>query len=70
MPTRTRKTPSPKNALVATSKAQRLDDAAVETVSVNVAIPVALHRAVRIKTLTDDLTLAEAVTAALQAWVK
>lgn len=40
------------------------------TVSINVALPTAVHRKLRVKALHENMTLAEAVTAAVTAWAK
>jgi hypothetical protein len=39
-------------------------------VAINVALPVALHRKLRVKAINDDLTLPQAVAAAITAWAK
>ena len=38
-------------------------------VSINVPLPADLHRKVRIKAVVDDMTIKDAVIAALEAWV-
>ena len=49
------------------------DDASAGSLSdrvfINVAIPVALHRRLRIRQITDDLVMRDVVTAALEAWL-
>jgi hypothetical protein len=40
------------------------------TVLINIPLPNDLHRKLRIRCLTDDLSLAEAVTLAVDAWLK
>lgn len=65
MPTDT-KTPTPTPA-----KPRRRVTAKKPThVSINVALPVAVHRALRIKAIQEGIDLAEAVTAAVKAWTK
>lgn len=43
---------------------------AVEVVGVNVRVPATLHRAAKVACALHDLTWDEAVTEALEAWVK
>ena len=39
------------------------------TVTVNIPLPVDLHRALRLKAVASDLTMKDAITAAVAAWV-
>jgi hypothetical protein len=39
-------------------------------VSINVSLPAHLHRQLRIKAITEDLSLTEAVAAAVGEWVE
>jgi len=57
----------PTNALQTNPTRPRAADA---TVGINVAIPYDLHRKLRIKAIQLDLTLVEAVTAAVETWVQ
>lgn len=41
-----------------------------ETVTINVAVPVALHRKLRIRAINEDLTLSEAIAAAVKEWTR
>ena len=44
--------------------------AAKRTVAINVPLPETVHRKLRLKAVREDLTLAEAITAAVTAWTK
>jgi hypothetical protein len=39
------------------------------TIAVNIPIPAELHRRLKIKAITEDLSMREAITAAIEAWV-
>jgi predicted HicB family RNase H-like nuclease len=41
-----------------------------KTVGVNVNLPATVHRRLRVKAINADLSLTQAVTAAVEAWVK
>jgi hypothetical protein len=41
-----------------------------KTVAINVQLPIAVHRKLRLKALHQEMTLAEAVTAAVSAWTR
>lgn len=41
-----------------------------ETVSINVSLPFALHRQLRVKAIENDLDLAAAISAAVAVWIK
>jgi hypothetical protein len=41
-----------------------------KTVAINVALPQAVHRKLRVKALNQEMTLAEAVAAAVAAWTR
>jgi hypothetical protein len=41
-----------------------------DTVGVNVPIPTALHRKLRIRAIQEDMTLAEAIAAAVKEWTR
>ena len=57
------------NALVS-SKARRKPKATGKTVAVNVALPAAVHKRVRMKAIAEELTLEQAITAACECWIK
>jgi hypothetical protein len=39
-------------------------------VAINVALPASVHRRLRVKAINDDMTLTQAVTAAVEQWTK
>lgn len=41
-----------------------------KTVAINVQLPEAVHRKLRVKAINQQMTLAEAVAAAVQAWTR
>ena len=67
-PAKTAKTPKPTTALVQKAPPRRGTPAV--KVAINVSLPVQLHRKLRVRQIEEDLTLAEAVEAAVTAWVK
>jgi hypothetical protein len=40
------------------------------TVLINVPLPTDLHRKLRVRCLTEDLVLSEAITRAVEAWLR
>ena len=60
MPAKEAKTPT--SAMISALKAP-------PTVTINIPLPVDLHRKLRIKAITVDLPLKDAVAAAIEQWV-
>lgn len=49
---------------------QAASAAAEDTVAVNVALPTPVHRKLRVKAIQENMTMAQAVTAAVVEWTR
>jgi hypothetical protein len=51
-----------------TTKPKATQNGAPDVVTINVAIPRDLHRALRVRAVMEDMTMTEAITAAVTEW--
>ena len=58
------------NTLTTAAKTRRKPKSTGKTVAVNVALPAAVHKRVRMKAIAEELTLEQAINAACECWIK